>query len=108
MTPWASAIQRQREARNHVDDPYGYCLPPGTPRINFGGGPFRILQTPQVTAFLYETVASMIFRQVYTDGRTLPSPASRRGLGIPSAGGKTTRSSSRRPAFETAGGSIRA
>ena len=35
MTPWASAIQKQREARNHVDDPYGYCLPPGTPRINF-------------------------------------------------------------------------
>ena len=27
MTPWAQAIQTQREARNHVDDPYGYCLP---------------------------------------------------------------------------------
>jgi len=72
MTPWASAIQKQREARNHVDDPYGYCLPPGTPRINFGGAPFRILQTPQVTAFLYETLSNMTFRQVYTDGRTLP------------------------------------
>jgi len=73
MTPWAQAIQRQREARNHVDDPYGYCMPPGTPRIDFAGAPFRILQTPQVTALLYETVASMTFRQVYTDGRTLPS-----------------------------------
>ena len=72
MTPWATGIQKQREARNHVDDPYGYCMPPGTPRIDFAGAPFRILQTPHVTAFLYETVASMTFRQAYTDGRTLP------------------------------------
>ena len=72
MTPWAAQMQAQREARNHVDDPYGYCLPPGTPRINFGGGPFKILHTPQVTAFLYETLVGMTFRQVFTDGRPLP------------------------------------
>jgi len=72
MTPWASQIQAQRERRDHVDDPYGYCLPPGTPRINFGGGPFRILQGPQMTALLYETLVGMIFRQVFTDGRSLP------------------------------------
>jgi hypothetical protein len=72
MTPWAASIQAQREGRNHIDDPYGYCLPPGTPRINFGGGPFRILHTPQVTAFLYETLVGMTFRQVFTDGRPLP------------------------------------
>jgi hypothetical protein len=72
MTPWAQGIQTQREARNHVDDPYGYCLPPGTPRINFGGGPFKILHTADVTAFLYETIAGMTFRQVFTDGRSLP------------------------------------
>ena len=40
MTPWAAQIQAQRESRNHVDDPYGYCLPPGTPRINFEAGRF--------------------------------------------------------------------
>jgi hypothetical protein len=72
MTPWASAIQAQRESRNHVDDPYGYCLPPGVPRIDFAGGPFKILQTPQVTALLHETLVGMIFRQVFTDGRSLP------------------------------------
>ena len=71
MTPWASKIQAQRESRDHVDDPYGYCLPPGVPRIDFGGGPFKILQTPGVTAFLYETLVGMIFRQVFTDGRAL-------------------------------------
>jgi hypothetical protein len=81
MTPWASAIQKQRESRNHVDDPYGYCLPPGVPRIDFGGGAFKVLHTPDVTAFLYETLVGMIFRQVFTDGRTIPSSAEPTWLG---------------------------
>lgn len=72
MTAWAAAIQAQRESRNHVDDPYGYCMPPGVPRINFGGGPFKILQTPGETVFLYESLAGLVFRQVFTDGRPLP------------------------------------
>jgi hypothetical protein len=81
MTPWASAIAAQRESRNHVDDPYGYCLPPGVPRINFAGGPFKFLQTPGVTAILYETLVGMIFRQVFTDGRPLPEVSERTWLG---------------------------
>ena len=52
MTPWAAAIQAQRESREHVDDPYGYCMPPGVPRIDYGGGAFKVLETPAVTAFL--------------------------------------------------------
>lgn len=72
MTPWAASIQKQREDRGHVDDPYGYCMPPGVPRIDFGGSAFKILYTPGVTAFLYETLVGMIFRQVFTDGRPLP------------------------------------
>jgi hypothetical protein len=81
MTPWAAAIQAQRESRNHVDDPYGYCLPPGVPRIDFSGGPFKILQTPDVTALLYETLVGMIFRQVFTDGRSLPAENEPASLG---------------------------
>jgi len=72
MTPWATAIQAQREKREHVDDPFGYCLPPGVPRINFVIGGFKILSTPQVAAFLHETAAGLIFRQVFTDGRPHP------------------------------------
>jgi hypothetical protein len=72
LTPWAAAIRKQRMDRNHVDDPYGYCLPLGVPRINTRS-PFKILQTPQLTAFLHETYVGMIFRQVFTDGRTLPT-----------------------------------
>jgi hypothetical protein len=81
MTPWASAIQMQRESRDHVDDPYGYCLPPGVPRIDFAGGPFKILQSPEVTAFLHETLVGMIFRQVLTDGRSLPAVSEPTWLG---------------------------
>ena len=72
-TAWAAFIQAQRAGRNHVDDPYGYCLPPGTPRIDFGGGPFKIIQTSGVTALLYEAQSGMTFRQVFTDGRTMPA-----------------------------------
>src|SRR5579862_2211739 len=81
MTPWASAIQAQRESRDHVDDPYGYCLPPGVPRIDYSGGPFKVLTTPGVTAFLYETLVGMIFRQVFTDGRPLPESSEPTWLG---------------------------
>jgi hypothetical protein len=81
MTPWASAIQKQRESRDHVDDPYGYCLPPGVPRMYFAGGPFKILHVPDVTAFLHETLVGMIFRQVFTDGRSLPAVSEPTWLG---------------------------
>jgi hypothetical protein len=81
MTPWAAAIQAQRESRDHVDDPYGYCMPPGVPRIDYGGGAFKLLQTPGVTAILYETLVGMIFRQVFTDGRPLPASSEPSWLG---------------------------
>ena len=81
MTPWAATIAAQRSGRGHVDDPYGFCLPPGVPRIDYAGGPWKILQTPAVTAFLYETLTSMTFRQVFTDGRTLPAEPGATWLG---------------------------
>jgi hypothetical protein len=71
LTPWAAAIQKQRRDRDHVDDPYGYCLPLGVPRIDTRS-PFKILQTPALTAILHESFVGMIFRQVFTDGRALP------------------------------------
>lgn len=73
MTPWAAAIQKQRESRDHIDDPYGYCLPPGVPRIHFVIGTYRIVSTPTITAFLHETAVGLMFRQAFTDGRPLPT-----------------------------------
>lgn len=72
MTPWAAAIQQQRENRAGVDDPAGYCHAIGYPRMAMVN-PFKILQTPHVTVFLHETpVPGPTFRQVLTDGRRLP------------------------------------
>jgi hypothetical protein len=73
MTPWAAGIAKQRASRDHVDDPLGYCQPPGFPRVAFSGGPFKIITAPGVTAFLYETPGGPMFRQVFTDGRPLPA-----------------------------------
>ena len=72
MTPWARGIAENREKREHVDDPYGYCMPPGVPRINQSRAPFKIVSTPAVTVMLYETIAAQTFREVFTDGRPLP------------------------------------
>jgi hypothetical protein len=71
MTPWAAAIQAQREARDHTDDPAGRCLLHGLPRINFRSK-VKIVSTPQLTVLLYETISYLMFRQVFTDGRPLP------------------------------------
>jgi hypothetical protein len=73
MTPWAQGIQRQREQRDHVDDPYGYCLTPGVPRINVIRSAFKIVQARDLTALLYELDTAPVFRQVHTDGRPLPA-----------------------------------
>jgi hypothetical protein len=71
LTPWAAAVRKQRMDRDHVDDPYAYCLPLGVPRINFRSE-IKIVPTPTLTLLLYETYVGMMFRQVFTDGRRLP------------------------------------
>ena len=71
LTPWAAAVRKQRMDRRHVDDPLASCLPAGVPRINFRSE-LKIVPTPSLTVFLYETYVGMMFRQVFTDGRSLP------------------------------------
>jgi len=71
LTPWAAGVRKQRMDRDHIDDPYAFCLPLGVPRINFRSE-FKIVQTPMLTLLLYETYVGMMFRQVFTDGRALP------------------------------------
>jgi hypothetical protein len=71
LTPWAAALQKSRRDRNHVDDPYTYCMPLGVPRENHRT-PFKIVQTPSMTIFLHESYVGNTFRQIFTDGRPLP------------------------------------
>jgi hypothetical protein len=76
MLPRAQALQQEREARLHQDDPLSDCMPPGVPRIDMttpdAPHPFKIVQTPKLVVLLYETSANSTFRQVFLDGRPFP------------------------------------
>ncbi len=77
LTPWAQALQKKREERDHADDPLAQCLPHGVPRVNTNGMfPFKIIQTPTLIVILYEQLG--LFRQIFLDGRRLaadPNPS---------------------------------
>ena len=71
ILPWAAAAYKQ-QADNYRKDSDGIaCLPPG-PKAGISGGglPAKIVQTPGLVVILYEY--QTIFRQIFTDGRTLP------------------------------------
>ncbi len=72
IRPWAAAVFQQREDHFRSDTDGIHCLPPG-PKAGIGVGnlPMKILQTPNVLAILYEY--QTIFRQIFTDGRSLPN-----------------------------------
>jgi hypothetical protein len=70
FTPQGRALYDERRANNGKDDPGARCLPTGIPVRATLQTPFKILQTPQVTAILYESRTQ--FRQILTDGRPLP------------------------------------
>ena len=108
LTPWAAAVRKQRMDRDHIDDPYAFCLPLGVPRINFRSE-FKIVQTPALTLLLYETYVGMMFRQVFTDGRALPkaSDSEPTWLGYQWGDGTAIPSWWRRRGCATAAGSAR-
>ena len=69
MLPWAQKVYEARSATYGHEDPASNCLPEG-PRAGLAGlEPFRIVQTPDVSFFMYE---SSPVRQIFTDGRKLP------------------------------------
>lgn len=71
LQPWAAELMRERQARNSVDHPGGHCLPSGIPEKDAVPAPFKFVQTEDLLLILYES--RTIFRQVFTDGRSLPS-----------------------------------
>ena len=80
-TPWAKALQEQRERNLHADDPLARCLPQGVPRVNTNGMfPFKIIQAPGEVVILYEQLG--LFRQVFMDGRKLAKDANPAWLGL--------------------------
>jgi hypothetical protein len=69
--PWAETLYKERRANNSKDDPTANCIVGGVPRSDLVGYPFKILQVPGMVVILYEAVHS--YRQIFTDGRKLPS-----------------------------------
>ena len=68
FTPWALDLFKQRRATESKDDPEGYCLPPGVPRLTTTPYPFRFVQMPNYIAILYEG-GTHTWRQIFMDGR---------------------------------------
>ena len=68
--PWAAAEYKRRMDDRGKDDPNNFCLPSIIPEKVAVTSPWKIVETPGVTLILYES--RTIFRQVFTDGRSLP------------------------------------
>lgn len=58
-------------ATNSKDDPEGFCLPPGVPRMMYTPYPTEILQLPERIIFVYEGGAH-VWREIWMDGRKQP------------------------------------
>jgi hypothetical protein len=69
--PEGKALLDARRAANGKDNPEAACLPMGIMQFHTQGAPRKFVQTPDLLVILYE--ASMGIRQIFTDGRKLPS-----------------------------------
>jgi hypothetical protein len=69
--PEGEALLKQRRDANGRDNPEAHCLPMGIMQFHTQGAPRKLIQTPDQLVILYE--ASMGIRQIFTDGRRLPS-----------------------------------
>jgi hypothetical protein len=68
--PAAKALYQERIDTNGKDHPGVRCLPSGIPeKENIPDG-LKVVQTSDVTIFLYES--RTIYRQIFTDGRPFP------------------------------------
>jgi hypothetical protein len=71
LKPEAAAVLKERMANFSKDNPDVWCLPLGNQQFNVHPFPLKIIQNPDVTVILYET--HMGYRQIFTDGRSLPA-----------------------------------
>jgi hypothetical protein len=66
LQPWAAALLKERRDNLSKDDPEGFCLPAGVPRIS--PFPQKTIQTPAVLVILEEGNVHS-YRQIFLDGR---------------------------------------
>jgi hypothetical protein len=71
LTAWGAELLKTRQAGNSKDNPEAHCLPMGIMQFHTQGAPRKFIQTPAVLVILYEASSGM--RQIFTDGRSLPT-----------------------------------
>ena len=71
LRPWAAKLVKGRMADNSKDNPDAHCLPMGIMQFHNHPQPRKIVQTPGLVIIIYE--ANFGLRQIFTDGRPLPS-----------------------------------
>jgi hypothetical protein len=71
LQPWAAELRASRVAANSKDNPDAHCLPIGITQLHNHPQPRKIIQTPSVIVLLYEANGGV--RQIFTDGRKMPS-----------------------------------
>lgn len=69
--PWAAEARRERAEQNGKDDPVSRCLPGGIVKLHTTPLLRKIVQIPGLLITLNEMDAT--FRQIFTDGRQLPT-----------------------------------
>ena len=69
--PWAVELRKQRLAENSKDHPDAHCLPLHPVQLHYHPQPRKIIQTPGLVLIIYE--ANDGLRQIFTDGRPLPT-----------------------------------
>ena len=99
MLPWGKALLQERRENFGKDDPEGFCLPPGVPRVNGVPFPQKIIQTPAAIVILYETRTT--FRQIFLDSHTLVNDPQPTWMGDRRDAGRATRSWWRPPVSTT-------
>lgn len=66
--PWAKKVFDERATGAHSkEDPDANCLPQGVPKINAAPAPWKVIQTKDNIAIIYE--AFNLWRQIFMDGR---------------------------------------
>jgi hypothetical protein len=71
LQPWAAELLKKRRADNDKDNPDAHCLPMGFMQFHEHPQPRKIVQTPGLILIIYEANSGL--RQIFTDGRSLPT-----------------------------------
>jgi hypothetical protein len=79
LQPWAAALYKDRRDNEGAANPIARCMPASVPTIDNIPTPFKLIQTPAAIAILYEY--NMEYRQIFTDGRSLPKDPNPNWLG---------------------------